>query len=442
MGKNQQIIKLFIVIFVSTALIFSFSHFGAKAFEKITNVDGKYSVGTTIGPLDVSGKTKGEAISMLEEKYVDWLKNTSIELKYGEITSPLDLNHFHLDSKQTIDSLKEGQKSPVSIIVTKSQVKEQLQILFPQLETSTFDLEKLTTSLNTQASLFESGEQSFNLYNDFLLTNQTKKDTIISDAIVTMKEVPDDLATIIENNPTIEIKEESTFSLLDFAKKHKVGDSSSLNIIATGIYQAILPSDFSIVERNISSSLPDYAPLGFEAKVNQNEQVDFVIANPKKAKYFLELQLENDKLRVILKGEEFLNNYKINKKDEQSLKPKTIVQYSPQLLPGKTKIQAKGADGQIVKVYREIYQGNQFIKSELISEDYYPPIYQVIVQALARYEQGTPQTSDTSGSIVDTENNSQSNDDSNSIGNKTSTNSDEVQQDDSNLWGKPNEQPK
>ncbi|ETI70299.1 G5 domain-containing protein [Neobacillus vireti] len=442
MGKNQQIIKLFIVIFVSTAIIFSFSHFGAKAFEKITNADGKYSVGTTIGPLDVSGKTKGEAVSMLEEKYVDWLRDTSIELKYGEITFSLDLNQFHLDSKQTIDSIKEGQTNPVNIIITNSQVKEQLQLLFPQLEASTFDITKLTSSLNAQASLFESGEHSFNLGNDFLLANQTKEDTVLSDAIVAMKEVPDDLATIIENNPTIEIQEESTFSLLDFAKKHKIGNSSSLNIIATGIYQAILPSDFLIVERNISSSLPDYATLGFEAKVNQNEHVDFVIANPIKEKYILELQLENDKLKVILKGKKFLNNYKINKKDEQSLKPKTIVQYSPQLLPGKTKIQTQGADGQIVKVYREIYQGNQFIKSELISEDYYPPIYQVIVQALSRYEQETPQTSDTSGSIVDTENNSQSNDDPNSIGNETTTNSDEVQQDDSNLWGKPNEQPK
>ena len=66
MGKNQQMIKLFVVLLFSTAFIFSFSHYGAKAFEKITNADGKFSDGTTIGALNISGKTEDEAKSLLE----------------------------------------------------------------------------------------------------------------------------------------------------------------------------------------------------------------------------------------------------------------------------------------------------------------------------------------------------------------------------------------
>jgi hypothetical protein len=182
--------------------------------------------------------------------------------------------------------------------------------------------------------------------------------------------------------------------------------------------------------------------LGFEAKVNQSKQADLVIANPNKAKYILELQLDKDRLKVSLKGEKFLYNYKINKKDEQTLKPKTIVQYSPLLLPGKTKVLAKGAEGQIIKIYRDVYQGNQLMESKMISEDYYPPAYRVEVHGLTGTERGTTQTTGTTGNQVGTANSNQTT--YNSNGNQTTTNSGNTQQtsDDSDLWGKPNEQPK
>jgi hypothetical protein len=415
-------------------------YFGAKAFENLTNTNGKYSDGTTIGALDVSGKTKDEARSLLEKRHATWIKDTSIELIYGEKVAPTDLIQFHLDAQQTVDSIKDGQKNPAYIIIDKSQVEEQLQIQFPQLKASDFDLEKLTASLNEKAALFESGSFDLNLYNDFLLANHTKKDAVINVAVVDLNEVPEDLQALIEKYPIINIEEESTFSLLEFAKKQKIGESATLNILATGIYQAILPSNFSIEERNIGNALPEYSSIGFEAKVNQSKKSDLVIANPNKAKYILELQLDNDQLKVTLKGERFLYNYQISTKDDQKLKSKTIVQYSPLLLSGKTKVQTEGAEGQIVKIYRDIYQENQLMKSELISEDYYPPVYRVEIHGLAGVVKGTTQTTGTSDSQVST----QTNDTSNTIGNQTTTTSGTAQptSEDSDLWGKPNEQPK
>ncbi|CAH2716271.1 hypothetical protein BACCIP111895_03455 [Neobacillus rhizosphaerae] len=443
MGKNQQIIKLFVVLFFSTAFIFSFSHYGAKAFEKLTNTDGEFSDGTAIGALDVSGKTEVEVISLLEEKYVDWLKDTTIGLQYGEKIVPFDVNQFHLDAKQTVDSIKDGQKNPAFITIDKSQVEVQVQMLFPQIKINDINLDKLTNSINKTASLFEAGSHSFNLFEEYLLADHIKKDAVLNVAVIDMIEVPEGLQSLIKNNASIEIPEESTFSLLEYAKKYKIKETSTLNVMATGIYQAVLPWNFSIVDRSISSSLPDYANLGFEAKVNQTKKADLVIANPNKVKYMLELQLDNGSLKVTLKGEKLVYNYKITTKDEQKLKPKTIIQYSPLLLPGKTTVQTKGAEGLIVKVYRDVYQGNTFIKSELISEDYYPPTYQVEVHGLAGSGQGTTTNSGTSNQNG-TENNNQTTNPSNSIGNQTTPNSDTAQQDsnDSDLWGKLNEQPK
>ena len=94
MGKYQQMIKLFVVLFLGTAFIFSFSHFGAQAFGNLVNANGKYSDGTTVGDLDVSGKTESDLISLLENKYADWLKNTKMELQYKEKSAPFDLSQF------------------------------------------------------------------------------------------------------------------------------------------------------------------------------------------------------------------------------------------------------------------------------------------------------------------------------------------------------------
>ncbi|MFL6561405.1 MAG: hypothetical protein ACJ8MO_35535, partial [Bacillus sp. (in: firmicutes)] len=82
----------------------------------------------------------------------------------------------------------------------------------------------------------------------------------------------------------------------------------------------------------------------------------------------------------------------------------------------------------------------KFLKSELISEDYYPPSYQIEVHGLAGSVQASPQPTVTTGNPDGS--NNQTADPSNPVGIQTTT--DDTQQDsnDNDLWGKPNEQPK
>ncbi|WHZ01905.1 G5 domain-containing protein [Neobacillus sp. YX16] len=428
MNNNQQFIKLFVVLFLSTAFIFSFSHFGAKAFEGMTN-DGNISGGTMIGFLDISGKTDSEAIALLEESYIEWVQNTKMGLEYSEKMVPLDLNFLHLDASKTVASIKGGKKNPAIIEIDMLQLEEQLQIIFPEIDTRELELTKLTADINNRASQFEKGSFTFNLTRDYLLT-AVNKDVVISEAVIELKIIPTDLETIISNNPSIAIGEETIFSLLELAKEQKIETSSSLNIIATGIYQAILPTDFIIAERNISSELPVYAEVGYEAMVNYENGADLVIRNPNKTKYNLALQLENGKFKVSLIGESLFYDYVISKKDEQQIKAKTIVQYSPLLDSGDTKVQKPGKNGVIIKVFRDIYQGSQLLKSELISEDYYPPFYRIEVHGLKGTEQ--TQTSENKLTI-----------EPKSSGNLTpSTSETDQQQPVDGLWGKPNEESK
>lgn len=432
LGKHKQVFKLFIVLFFSTSFIFGSSHFGAKAFNNISNSNDGYVAGTTVGTLDISGKTESEVITLLEEKYVEWVKNTKIELKYSEKIVPFDVNLFYFDAAETVTSLKDGQNNPANMTIDLLEVEEQIQLFYPQVNTQELELTKLTTDLTDTASKFETGSFIFNLNTDYAIAGGSKKDTVIGKAIIQLAEMPSDLDSIIVNNPEIKIAEEATFSLLDFAKQQKIETSSSLGIIGTGIYQAILPTNFSIVERNTSNVLPKYSVLGMEAKINLENGADLVIINPNKMQYTLELSIENSNFIVTLKGEKFLYDYKIIKKDEKVLKPKTIIQYSPLVLPGKIKVENDGADGKIVKVYREIYQGSQLVESQFLSEDYYAPVYRVEVYGLVGIDQqGATQNTN----ITSTDNNPN--------GNQTpSTSEDSPNDSDDDLWGKQNEQPK
>ncbi|MGG3469249.1 G5 domain-containing protein [Neobacillus pocheonensis] len=438
MRKNQQFIKLFVVLFFGTAFIFSFSHFGAKAFEKLGNVDGKYSDGTTIGSLDISGKTDSEAASLLEQKYVDWLKDTKFELQYSELSVPFDLNLLKLDTETTVSSIKDGQQNPVYISIDQTDVEDQLKILFPQINSKEIDLNKLKTNIEATATKFTTGTFTFNLSNDYAVGG--KKDFIVSETVLNLKGIPSDLQTIVEKSPEIKIAEGATFSMLEFAKNQKFEKTTALSVIATGIYQTVLPTNFSIIDRNISGSLPDYAVLGYEARVSAQQNTDFVFINPNKSNYTIQLELNNNQLKVSLKGEKLLYNYKITKKDQQQLKPKTIVQYSPLLKAGKTMVKNEGADGIFVQVYRDIYQGEQYLKSELISKEYYPPVYRVEVHSLTGTEQGPAST--TTGSQTNAPLNSATQ--TNPDGSQTTSTSATTQQDSDvdDLWGKTNEQPK
>lgn len=220
------------------------------------------------------------------------------------------------------------------------------------------------------------------------------QEIVIMKAVVKMDSVPDDLQTFLAGNGKIELPAQASFSLLQLAKKQKLEtiNPETLSIIATGIYQAILPTNFTIEERNIGKELPAYARLGFEAKVNPGENEDLIFFNPNKTNYLLELKQIGSSLNVDLKGVKLSYYYTITTKNEQQLIPKTISQYSPVLAQGQTMVTASGRNGQTVTVFRNTYRGKMLVNSEFIANDYYPPDDRVVVQSLA-----VPDTQQTAG---------------------------------------------
>lgn len=82
--RNPQTAKLFLVLFFCTVFLFSFSHFGAKAFDKFTSED-TFENNTRISKIDLSGLSKAEALNLLIKKQKEWYENTTITFQYKEI---------------------------------------------------------------------------------------------------------------------------------------------------------------------------------------------------------------------------------------------------------------------------------------------------------------------------------------------------------------------
>nr|WP_239094150.1 VanW family protein [Bacillus sp. B15-48] len=217
-------------------------------------------------------------------------------------------------------------------------------------------------------------------------------------------------------------------------------------MIATAVYETVLVTNFSIVERHIGQKLPDYAELGFEAKVNRDQRLDFVFANLNNLEYTIELSWERPNLIVQVKGSPYLYKYKVEKRNHEEFKPRTIIQYSPQLRPGATTVKERGSNGVVTTIVRKVYDENgQFSREEFLSEDYYAPAERIEIHAL-KAETAT-ENNDSSNELAgnpgeeplvdEPKENSQAEDDG-KIEKEKEANKKTNQRDDK-FWGKPNE---
>jgi hypothetical protein len=78
-----------------------------------------------------------------------------------------------------------------------------------------------------------------------------------------------------------------------------------------------------------------------------------------------------------------LYKYVIEAADKKEFKPKTIIQYSPQLYPSQKKMKDIGRNGLYTKVLRKVYgENDEFVREELLSEDYYAPVERVEIHGL------------------------------------------------------------
>ncbi|WP_318508186.1 VanW family protein [Bacillus sp. T3] len=375
--------KLFIILFICTAFIFSFSHFGASAYNNVRTNSGGFGAGTIIGPIDVSGKSKDEALELLTESLKKWRSDTTIHLQYKEKSIPIDVTGFNFDLENSVEMAKEGQQNEIIVTYKSGELYQYLQNLSSELNQSTVKIDPLLSELIGYGTIFQNGEHYVKVEKH--LTIALNEHDAISSALITPEYIPLELGLLVKELSPIKVKAKSQVSLLKLLEQRQFttfpADASTM--IASVIYETIMASNFTIVEKHTSQILPEYVKLGLEAKVDNANHLDFIFTNPNESNYEITLQLEGNTLTAYLKGSTFLNHYVLKLADKKEYKPKTIVQYSPLLSPGEVKVEQTGSNGVTIKVFRQTYgEKEEWLRDELISEDYYPPLHRIEIHGL------------------------------------------------------------
>jgi hypothetical protein len=381
--NTNRLVKIFSVLFVCTVFLLAFSQGGAYAFNNYIKTDRAFPTGTMIGPIDVSGKTKGQAEQLLNGKVNQWQQQGIIEVRYVEekVNWEKSIVQFHI--QESVAEAVPNKQNPIYADVSTDDVRQQITDHFPSLNVDQFDTAALRSNLVQQAVLLGTNPNEILL--DQYLNGRNAKQTI-ADAYQDHISITSGINMVLKKLPVIKVPASSQVSFLQQLKTANLTwvSSSDLSTIASLMFQLVLKTNFSVLEKNQSAELPSYTPAGLEAKVDPQMNQDFIFANPNKTAYQLSFQKVRNGLYASLKGIPFAYSYDQLLKDKQTFQPKTVIQYSSTVPNGQSPVvEDKGTAGVLIKTFRETRsQTGQLIRSEEISEDFYPPIPKIELHSL------------------------------------------------------------
>ena len=384
-------IKLFVLIILSTTFILGFSQissFGYSAVFKQEN-GNTFSNGTAIGSVSLAGMTYEQAEQTLLNKITEWNEKSSYIVQYENKTTQLSVSIFQIDYQSSLKQIVDGQQAELIVSIDKPLLEEAIRAVVNEEIYKNMNIAKLSADLLNSVKTLKPNTMNFQLI-EYLGTEGKGADKELSTTTISgVKGQATNLQNIITKlNDQIVVESYQTFSLLNAINQQTINqeNSEAVNIIATAVYRAILPTNFLIVERNISNRLPSYSEVGYEAKVSS--KMDLIFNNPNPFPYRISFTLKDNEIQTKLIGVPFPYNYEIRTEVEK-FPPKTILQFSALLRPNESKTIEQGENGYLAKVFRDTKDSNnQVVDSIAISEDFYPPVHRVVESGLVVPETG------------------------------------------------------
>ncbi|MGD6795659.1 VanW family protein [Metabacillus indicus] len=370
--------KVFLVLFGCVFILFGFSFFGVKAYGALFN-DKTVPEGVVAGGIVLSGLTQAEAEEKLNQAVTGWKENSFYFLQVDRELG-LDSNLVTFDVKKTAELALENKTNKVIAAVDAEALGVFLgNELSPDILPAV-DQKALASEIELAASELTEGIFTLSIEN-YLLKEKLPK-TLLAGSVIPAGSV------LLQQPIAISIEPLGSFSLEAYMEENSLHlDDDALSLLATGIYQTVLLSNFEILERHISAELPAYAKLGKEAAFAKGKR-DLVFYNPNDAAYELKLAQDGTSLNVSIEGAAFENTYSLTMENEKSYKPKKIIQYDAALNDNTTRIIEEGRNGQSAAVYRnELDRNGKLLSSTLISDDYYAPVHRVEVKPLKKEQQ-------------------------------------------------------
>ncbi|MCA1318743.1 G5 domain-containing protein [Bacillus tianshenii] len=381
----MQSLKTLLALLVCTAFIFSFSFVAGMITDEWLPHKSAFSEQTLIASEEVSNKSKEEAVKKLEAAKDSWLQNGTIFLEWSGELQPFDKNHFTFYIPESVDYAQDSSSNTLKVELESSILLAEIETLTnsPDIFAS-LDSEKLLNDLMAVATVLDSDNHTFSVLDYLLDDSLVEKTTIDSIMKVSDEKVLKELKEGLSSKEMI-VPAGQVFSVHDWLLKENVmlSDEAS-SIVASMIYQLSASTNFNVLERHISSDLPEWAVAGYEARMERGK-MDLVLENPNKNNFTVTFSIDSSTLLGTLNGPALPYVYKIEEENKESYSPKTIVQYSASLLNNQKKVKEEGKDGVYVKLQRVAKDAaGTVVETASYSEDFYPPIHRIEQHSLIR----------------------------------------------------------
>lgn len=386
--SNQNFIKIFLILIISTAFIASIMYGTSFAVDRFLPSNNHFATDHKIASVEVQGLSREEARDILTDEITNWTISTPITFSFKENEADAE-NLFYFDIERSIDNAlnTELTQTELIVVINETELNELINSLSVKDLVSEIDIDTLKQKLLNHASQLIKTPLHINLY-EYLLPEYVEEEVTINSVTLTDFDKKADLIHLINQLNDYVIEPKMTFSVHEFINNVSVQNDYTASVLATAIYQVILPTNFEIVERNTSIELPSYSELGYEAAVDKQNDLKF--HNPNMMTYTIKAQLNGDELEISLHGIPFENIYSIVKRNEKSYKPKTIVHYSERLSEFSRTVTESGKQGYSVEVVRKITDSfGRNIEEVVIFEDFYLPTHKVEVRGVPRATSNT-----------------------------------------------------
>lgn len=358
-----------------TLLVFSF----LVSFEYVGDKVLAASKGSTIGNVPIEDLSKGEMKKKLNAAIGEW-QGSEIYVSIGEKEITLSGEDFLFDINASIKQYELSVERPwyafweKKRIVNEPLIVEGNASLKEKIEYQTnLKDENLTTQVLEAASYLKNGPikvevKSLSIENAERISFETI--AINDNQFAEISEIANQL-----NDYMIEPEIEISFNDLIATTSN---NENTMSIVASALHSAVLQSSFEILERHQANEVPTYVNAGYEAVVNPVLKRDFRFVSHSKVPAKIVAKVKSGKLKIELYS--LPGNPKVSVFDngKKSVKPRTIYRYSSYIEEGEKEIAQHSKSGLQLLIYRTITNDAGEEKIELISQNYYAPLNEII----------------------------------------------------------------
>lgn len=380
----------FLAVLASAMVFFGIANAGSYAIDNILFSTDEFGDNTYIGATDVSNMEVASAVSTLSNNFEEWKQSATLLVQYQDAAAEYPLKHAAIRLDELTAETQSGQQNNLLIELPESKTRSFLAENFPGADFPDIDVQNITSSLEAALAAGQT-ETRIDISNDALSLNKT----IVSETSFPHSLKSEEADAVIQALNGMAIAPGSQFSLLNVLTELDVWEISDKEMteIASSIYASVLKTNLLVDERSIGTTQPKMVPLGLEAAINQELDIDLAFTNPNNSTFVLNLNATSKDLTASLSALPLVYDYSLLMGSKTEVAPRLIKQYSAFVSKGKS-VKEQGADGVRIEVSRAISDEVQEIELEAVSTDFYPPVHRVEVYPLESTETDSEENPD------------------------------------------------